>query len=589
MKLLDKYFVINTLSKLWYGLLPALRGSLVVVVLAVGLYWVNYVWFMPFTPASFFERAYIEYLKTEPELATASGVKSWLLPNGFGGQLSDNSLRGDSIRRQNITRYLELLDTYKDSDLSADQKVSVSVLRRIFTDLYLLRPEYKMPVNCLDGDHIVYQQFMVVYHQIKTINDATEYTQRLSALAKRLVYTARWLRDCEMIPPTAVLAEVSRQLHVLADENPKVSLLYRDFNQKLSKIYIFNELAKQEVMIDFDRVMVDELQPAYRELARAVEQAMTQSPQEPETDSDYFLYHAARQGTDDFDDSADDELSEQSGFLLEEISRLAVELGFSPNTPLATLWKFLDNDQPKTPISIRAGQFLKKLDSLNLAWGLPEISRVNFIFHSNNQPFAIEPLKYFPSPGERGVILVDAMREYAHFELEALLLAEVFPGRHFQQQLANANPDLPLFQKMIELPAFSSAWKVFALELAYRKTGWSAKDRLAILRLQLSYAYQGLCDTKLNTGQMSIAEAEAILIENLGFSPQRAHSVVLEILCRPGRASAYISSYKALQDWYELVCVEQNKPLSVFVSKALALGCLPTESFNKWMKTHFLP
>ena len=114
---------------------------------------------------------------------------------------------------------------------------------------------------------------------------------------------------------------------------------------------------------------------------------------------------------------------------------------------------------------------------------------------------------------------------------------ETWPGHHLLD-ICRWNLSRPL-RRAIESPLFYEGWACLAEELmlrgGYFDNPW---DRFLLARRRAERAARGLIDLRLQTGRMTIAQAENLLIQ-VGYDAEVAATVVPKYMLRPGYQVCY--------------------------------------------------
>jgi hypothetical protein len=150
---------------------------------------------------------------------------------------------------------------------------------------------------------------------------------------------------------------------------------------------------------------------------------------------------------------------------------------------------------------------------------------------------------YIHGAGQPGEEKQSYQREY-----RILSAHETWPGHHLLdiRRWGHRRP----VRRVVEHPTFYEGWACFAEEVMHR-TGYfhTPRDRLLMARRRLWRAVRGRVDLGLQTGQMALGTAAAVL-EETGVPPARARSVVRKYPLNPGYQLCYTAGLRSFERLY---------------------------------------
>lgn len=154
---------------------------------------------------------------------------------------------------------------------------------------------------------------------------------------------------------------------------------------------------------------------------------------------------------------------------------------------------------------------------------------------------------------------------------------ESYPGHHLQAVKAQENPRL--IRKVYRSPLFSEGWGLYCEELMY-ETGFfkqRKQTRLTQLRTRLWRAARVILDIKLHTGQITYAEAQQFLIDNIRFEPNSTAGEVNIYAFRPSYAISYIVGYNELMSLRQEYKRQKGEGFSLleYHDRLLTQGSMP--------------
>ncbi|HEX7878797.1 MAG TPA: DUF885 domain-containing protein [Candidatus Eisenbacteria bacterium] len=126
-----------------------------------------------------------------------------------------------------------------------------------------------------------------------------------------------------------------------------------------------------------------------------------------------------------------------------------------------------------------------------------------------------------------------------HFPLDPTCAHEAYPGHHVQLCWANQAPTL--IRKLADHIIFMEGWTLYCEQLMV-ELGWypSKVYELGYLNDQLWRACRIVIDASVQSGEMTIDEAKAMLQQEVGFTPQRAQAELNWYTQSPGTPMSYL-------------------------------------------------
>ncbi len=536
---------------------------------------VNYVWFKPFTPSSFFQRAWVEYVLYHPEAATMTQTKDWLLPSTVNAEISQFDKKFDSINQNRIARFIELLNTYRTKELTGFDKIAAHHLRDFLNQTFTSSSQTNIAIDPMTGDHLGLQQFLVFFHLIANMDEAVDYVKRVKGFASRVYLMENRIRQMqqeEVYLPDFFVQMLAEQLEKLSQEPIHESIIYQDFVSKLMALAWVNPQAQEDVTKDLKFELKNNLQPAFAKAAAAARDFLATQSTSNRTQSVPTQINQERDENKIYDD-----LMLIYSSIRDQIYQLAKD---SFQTSTENIWEKLET-VPKD-MENQIEKSIIRLKKLSQNMGL-EIEMPAIKYHYSDQPFAMRAFSYFGYCSQTLLVNVKKLPP----EWKGYLYAEVFPGRHLQHSLTFKNPNLPTFLKFYGNSSFSDAWSFFAMDLVYDSLG-SAQEKLSVLKVKLERILVGICDVRIHQGSIQPEQAVTFLCEKLNWSEERARLQVCEILAHPGKRSSFITGYRLFRFWHNFILYDLKLSVAEFVKGTISQGNLHLEpSFNEWMAYRF--
>ena len=141
----------------------------------------NLVWFKPFSIDLFYDRSFVRFLLTNPELLSSLRI---VPPNleWYEDDLADESVAEQQRAAADLRETLATLRAYDRADQTPAQLLSTDILdwfldQQVDGEAYMW---HAYPVTQLFGIQNQLPEFMVETHQINSKDDAEDYIARLS-------------------------------------------------------------------------------------------------------------------------------------------------------------------------------------------------------------------------------------------------------------------------------------------------------------------------------------------------------------------------------------------------------------------------
>jgi uncharacterized protein (DUF885 family) len=366
-----------------------------------------------------------------------------------------------------------------------------------------------------------------------------------------------------VIPPKFVYPKVlSDARNVITgapfDSDQKPSALLADFTGKVSKIQIDQKL-RQELIWELSEALVQDLQPAYRELIAALEKLEGQSSAKVGAwtlpDGEAFYKNQLRQMTTT--DLSADEIH-QIG--LAEVKRIHQEMnvirqkvGFKGNLQEFFAHILKDDRFYYEPSPQGKASYLRDTQAMidRMQSALPQLFGI--LPQDQLQVKAVEPFReksaeiaFYNSPamdGSRpGIFYVNLwdMRQVPKYEMEALAYHEGVPGHHLQLSISQQLKDLPKFRRFGGSTAFIEGWGLYSEYLprayGFYKDPYSDFGRLS---MELWRACRLVVDTGIHAKRWTREEAIQYLSENTPADDGENVKAIERYIVMPGQATAY--------------------------------------------------
>jgi uncharacterized protein (DUF885 family) len=481
-------------------------------------------------------------------------------------ELPDLSLAADERLRDRMVHNLETLRRYERVSMDPEGQLSYDVATYFFGTMAQLATEFLehgYAVDQLGSIHVRFPDVMTNHHAIDEERDARDYITRCQKLPfafEQLTEKVRHRVGKGFTIPKIILTRITDDAQKFADYPLEENPLVVDFRKKVAELEIDEETRTELATALVDAVR-DQVVPAYASFAAATGELAKTAPEHDgvwhQPNGDAFYRAMVRMMTTT--DMSPDEIHDLG---LTEVERIHGEMrtiltaeGYDATDVGLALRKlreeerfyYADSDEGRAQIvadyltiitEIQAG-----LEPLFVSKGAPEVAveRVPK-FKEETAPFAYynPPALDGSKPGTFFINLRD-IKEHPRFGMRTLAFHEAVPGHHLQLSIAQKQEQLPMFRRLIPMPAYTEGWALYAEQLA-AESGFQEDpfDRIGYLDAQLFRAIRLVVDTGMHAKRWSRQQATQYMIDNSATSETEAVTEIERYMVWPGQALSYM-------------------------------------------------
>ena len=508
----------------------------------------------------FFEISFLKFGLENPEILTQTRLLKPLGLKFYHDDLSDQSDAHLNTQADNLAQVYDTLLSYKDSNLSPEQRTSKKVFMAFLEPQLELRPyiHYNYPINQLFGYQNVWPSFMTDAHWVEDKGDAEAYITRL----KKLKYAFRQLQDAMLhraeagiTPPTFVVNKVLENINSFISVPAAENALVTTFTEKLHE----SGMEPKDWKAKVTQTVEEDVYGAYRDLSNFLKDFR------PRTNTDDGVWK--HPNGDKFYDlklwemttlriSADE--IHQRG--LAEVTRIQDEIltilkdeGYPTEESFAVAIKALaddpqhyyqENEREKVIRDYEA--IIAEVETKLAPWfrlrhrASVEVKRVPE-FREKTAPGAYyqQPSMDGDVPGRFYANLYD-LKATPKWSMRTLAYHEAVPGHHLQLAIATELTHLPTFRKLLPFTAFAEGWALYAERLAW-EIGLQNEplDNVGRLQAELFRAVRLVVDTGIHRYKWTREQAIKYMSTNLGAAESDVVAEVERYIVLPGQATAY--------------------------------------------------
>jgi len=549
--------------------------SLLVLLLAGGIFIVNLIWFKPFSINLFYERVFVEYAIEDPEILSTLRILEPMGINFHNDDLTDiSNERMLRVKKKLDSNYKTLLE-YNRENLGKEQGLSYDILKW-FLDDAIRREQFMYHdyiLNQLSGVHIDLPDFMVNVHQVNNKRDAENYITRLSKFDTKFDQLLEQLairEEKEIIPPHFAVEKVLSQVSEFIKDSASANILYTSFIAKTDTLKNIPPAEKSALQQRALEEVEKTVYPAYRKLEKYLQKLLDKTTavdgvwKLPDGDKWYAFQLRSNTTTDMTPEEIYQLGVTEVGRIEKEMRAILDSIGVPDTGSVGSiLTHFAKSPQFLYPETKEGKQqCIKDYQSVinEIDTGMSEIFdirpksgvRVEPVpeFKQNGAPGA-----YYNAPsmdGTRpGIFYANtrSMAEVPKFGMRTLSYHEAIPGHHFQVAIQQELEGVPTFRKVLPFTAYIEGWALYAERLAW-EYGFQKDpyNNLGRLQSEIFRAVRLVVDVGIHYKHWTREQAINYMIEKTGMPSGDVTAEIERYIVWPGQACAYkVGELKILQ------------------------------------------
>jgi uncharacterized protein (DUF885 family) len=592
-------------------------GSLLTIVLVVTVFLVNLIWFKPFSIRLFYDKIFVEFAISDPEVVTQMAI-----PVLYDRTKSDLTDVSDARQWENFNKMKETLATlrsYNFENQSDENKLNTRILEwylavQAESEAYFY---YDYPVNQMFGVQNNLPSFLENSHKMRDESDIEAYISRLSKFEIKFDQVLEGLHireDRGIIPPKFMITRVIDEMKGFTGQNESIALeedpnpvkrniLYTNLNKKITEVEGLTEEQKQEFMTRVEEEIRSTVFPAYQKLidyfSELYQKANTDDGVWKFSDGENFYRYMLKQNT-----SLNLDPAEVHAMGLSEVERIKQEM-----------WNILISEGYRDTTQ-NIGEVIQELnkqerflfpnDDNGRQAALNEYNLIlDEISAGLNDAFDIRPKAglevlrvpefkeegaagaYYNRPamdGSRGGLFyanLRDMKEVVKFGMKTLAYHEGIPGHHFQVAIQSELEGQPIFRTISLFTAFTEGWALYAERLAW-ELGFYENDpfgNLGRLQAEMFRAVRLVVDTGIHFKKWTREEAIDYMVANTGMTPSGVTTEIERYIVMPGQACAYKIGMMKILELREKAKSELGEKFDLrkFHNVVLKNGAVPLE------------
>lgn len=588
--------------------MPILLWFLIPLGLFVLWYLVNLIWLKPRNINAFYERYFIQFALSNPELLSQLGFLEQFGLQFHNAKLADESDEHEKKLYRQARRALKILRSYSRSRQTPSQLLSTDIMawyiENAIAEEEFMHHDY--PLNQLFGVQSELPAFMATIHRLETLRDARNYIKRLNAFDKKFKQILQGLRTREekgITPPTFVVERVIQEMTAFIACPPRDNLLFTNFMERLSAVNITEEV-KEDLYRKVENSIKDVVYPSYQAL---IDYYSALKPKTTTDDGcwklpngDRFYTYQLRSNTTtplDAEEVHHIGLAEVSR-ILKSMTSILEKQGYKKVDVAEQMLAFARDPRflyPNTDegreqalndyqrIIDHIDQNLGELFDIRPRMGV-KVERIpEFREKTSAGAYYVIPSADGKRPGIFYANLRD-MNEVPKFGMETLAYHEAIPGHHFQMSLAQELKGVPTFRRFVPFTAYIEGWALYAEKLAWENGFLSDPfSELGYLQSELFRAVRLVVDTGIHHKRWTRQQAIDYMAANTGIPLESVISEVERYIVMPGQACAYKIGEMKILELREMArkALGEKFDIRLFHNVILQNGAMPLELLEK--------
>ncbi|MEY8848906.1 DUF885 family protein [Psychroserpens sp. XS_ASV72] len=539
------------------------------------------------------ENYYEDGLRLDPINATISGDNRF--NDQFPNYLSDDY---QNKVKNFYEHYKSEVNTFKDEDLSASQKLSKEILNWE-CDINLESYNYNEDLTPIDQMWTLQLSVGQLAsgsgaQPFDTVEDYENWLKRLDGYMAWMASAEEKMKEgikTGHVLPKALIEKVLPQLKSLTNSNLEEHLFYQPIVGIPSS---FSEADKTEITKRYKGKILNEIIPAYTRLHEFMSSTYydagrtTSGISNTPNGNDYYQHQIKEYTTTNMTADEIHELGlKEVSRILSEMEKVKTQVGYEGS--LISFFDHVRNNKELMPYEapeevIR--QFNKIHDRIK-----PQIDKL----------FDLRPFTKFEvrrteafreasasaeynqgsldgsRPGIFYVPIPDATK-YNTFSDEALFLHEAIPGHHFQISLQQENKELPNFRRVLWYSAYGEGWALYCESLG-KELGLyeDPYQYFGMLGMEMHRAIRLVVDTGIHTKGWTREQAIKYSLQNEAESEASIISEIERYMANPGQALSYKIGQLKIMDLRKKAeqALGDKFDIAQFHNQVLESGCIP--------------
>lgn len=519
--------------------------------------------------------------------------------------------------------YLIKLSSYKDANLSDEQKLSYDIL---FYQLTTMQEGFKLNLfyDLINFAHPLYTPFNQMVsvpltiaqmasgtglQPFKSVSDYDNWLKRLRGFRDwsdtAIANMNKGIRSGIVLPKSIVLKMIP-EMESMKVDSPQLSIFYGPIRNMPAK---FPEADKIRLTEEYKIVINNIVVPVYGKLAEYLRTtylpaARTSSGMSALPGGAQLYKFMVMQNTTTMETP---EEIYQTGLseverIKKEMDSIRISVGFKGN--MKAFFEFMKTGKKFMPYKT-PGEVLGAFDSIHKKME-PQLKKL--FSHVPKTGFEIRQTESFRAasasaeynqgsadgsrPGIFYIPILNAKEFNTTSGMESLFLHEAIPGHHYQISLTQENNDLPKFRRYGVDNAYVEGWALYCESLGKELGLYTDPyQMMGALGDEMHRAIRLVVDVAIHTKGMTRDQAIRYMMDNEAISLQGATAEIERYMSNPGQALGYKIGALKIRELRTRAEKQLGSRFNIaeFHNEILKDGSMPLgileEKINKWIKS----
>ncbi|MDO6597593.1 DUF885 domain-containing protein [Oceanihabitans sp. 2_MG-2023] len=551
---------------------------------------------------------YQDGLKLNPLAATYAGDNRYndKMPNMLNPAYKEKVLAY-------YNNYKNILNTYKDQDLNASEKLSKATLNWDI-DINLANLKFKkdlMPIDQMWSLNLSFGQLASgsSAQPFETVQDYNHWLKRVDGYLEWLASAESNMKEgmkTGFVLPKSLIIKIIPQMAAMAEEDVESHLFYQPIKNLPEG---FSEEDKKKIIAAYTTMVKDKVIPAYQKMHAFVSTSYLEAGRESSGISaipkgkEYYNHQIKTYTTTNMTADEIHELGlKEVARILSEMEKVKTQVGYEGD--IISFFDFVRNNKELMPFTDPQ----QVLDNFNVIHETMKPKLEELFDVKPKTAFEVRRTEAFReasgsaeyNPGSLdgtrpGIFYtpIPDVTKYNTFSDEALFLHEAIPGHHYQISLQQEDQDLPEFRKTLWYSAYGEGWALYSESLGKELGLYTDPYQyFGMLGMEMHRAIRLVVDTGIHVKGWTREQAIQYSLDNEAESEASITSEIERYMANPGQALSYKIGQLKIRELRAKSEKELGAKFDIkqFHNQVLETGCVPLAlletKIDNWIATN---
>ncbi|WP_452225843.1 DUF885 domain-containing protein [Lacinutrix cladophorae] len=551
---------------------------------------------------------YQDGLKLNPLAATYAGDNRYndKMPNMLNPAYKEKVLAY-------YNNYKNILNTYKDQDLNASEKLSKATLNWDI-DINLANLKFKkdlMPIDQMWSLNLSFGQLASgsSAQPFETVQDYNHWLKRVDGYLEWLASAESNMKEgmkTGFVLPKSLIIKIIPQMAAMAEEDVESHLFYQPIKNLPEG---FSEEDKKKIIAAYTTMVKDKVIPAYQKMHAFVSTSYLEAGRESSGISaipkgkEYYNHQIKTYTTTNMTADEIHELGlKEVARILSEMEKVKTQVGYEGD--IISFFDFVRNNKELMPFTDPQ----QVLDNFNVIHETMKPKLEELFDVKPKTAFEVRRTEAFReasgsaeyNPGSLdgtrpGIFYtpIPDVTKYNTFSDEALFLHEAIPGHHYQISLQQEDQDLPEFRKTLWYSAYGEGWALYSESLGKELGLYTDPYQyFGMLGMEMHRAIRLVVDTGIHVKGWTREQAIQYSLDNEAESEASITSEIERYMANPGQALSYKIGQLKIRELRAKGEKELGAKFDIkqFHNQVLETGCVPLAlletKIDNWIATN---